>query len=281
MTTKRIEELLRNGEGLAVEFKRCSGRIEHDVFESICAFLNRFGGDLLLGVEDDGTVCGIKGDVVALRNNMDFVPDPKNPIIAAFFREIGYADQLGSGVRNLFKYAKAYGGSLPRLTDGDVFRIEVSLKNLPVAPISMEVARKRDTEVARKQDTEVARKKDAKIVEKPRKTIENERKVARKRDTEVARKQDTEVARKRDVKIARRLKKVRQTLNRQGRADSIENAVAVFKCIAEDGGLSIPDIEQRTRLSNGSVKNAIRLLRVNGIIERNGAKRNGRWVALM
>ena len=273
MTTKRIEELLRNGEGLAVEFKRCSGRIEHDVFESICAFLNRFGGDLLLGVEDDGTVCGIKGDVVALRNNMDFVPDPKNPIIAAFFREIGYADQLGSGVRNLFKYAKAYGGSLPRLTDGDVFLIEVSLKNLPVAPISMEVARK----------------KDAKIVEKPRKTIENERKVARKRDTEVARKQDTEVARKqdtevarkRDVKIARRLKKVRQTLNRQGRADSIENAVAVFKCIAEDGGLSIPDIEQRTRLSNGSVKNAIRLLRVNGIIERNGAKRNGRWVALM
>lgn len=26
-------------------------------------------------------------------------PNPKNPIIAAFFRNIGYADQLGSGVR--------------------------------------------------------------------------------------------------------------------------------------------------------------------------------------
>ena len=26
--------------------------------------------------------------------------DPKNPIIAAFFKNIGYADQLGSGVRN-------------------------------------------------------------------------------------------------------------------------------------------------------------------------------------
>ena len=47
----KIAELLRNGEGLAVEFKRCSGRIEYDVFETICAFLNRFGGDLLLGVE--------------------------------------------------------------------------------------------------------------------------------------------------------------------------------------------------------------------------------------
>ena len=31
-------ELLRNGEGLSVEFKRCSGRIEHDVFEAVCVF---------------------------------------------------------------------------------------------------------------------------------------------------------------------------------------------------------------------------------------------------
>lgn len=31
-------------------------------------------------------------------------PNPKNPIIAAFFRNIGYAEQLGSGVRNLYKY---------------------------------------------------------------------------------------------------------------------------------------------------------------------------------
>lgn len=38
MRTTHIQELLRNGEGLSVEFKRCSGRIEHDVFETICAF---------------------------------------------------------------------------------------------------------------------------------------------------------------------------------------------------------------------------------------------------
>ena len=27
----RVAELLRNGEGLSVEFKRCSGLLEHDV----------------------------------------------------------------------------------------------------------------------------------------------------------------------------------------------------------------------------------------------------------
>jgi ATP-dependent DNA helicase RecG len=78
MTKTRIDELLRNGEGLTIEFKRCSGKIEHDVFESICAFLNRFGGDVLLGVENDGTAVGVKGDAVALRNNIMNVANDEN-----------------------------------------------------------------------------------------------------------------------------------------------------------------------------------------------------------
>ncbi len=41
---------------------------------------------------------------------MNFEPNPKNPIIAAFFRNIGISDQLGSGVRNLFKYSRYYSG---------------------------------------------------------------------------------------------------------------------------------------------------------------------------
>lgn len=58
-------------------------------------------------------------------NNLE--PNPKNPIIAAFFRNIGYADQLGSGVRNLFKYTKYYSGQEPEFIEGDVFRIIVPL----------------------------------------------------------------------------------------------------------------------------------------------------------
>ncbi len=52
-------------------------------------------------------------------------PNPKNPIIAAFFRNIGYADQLGSGVRNLFKYSKYYSRQEPRFVEGDIFKIIV------------------------------------------------------------------------------------------------------------------------------------------------------------
>ena len=54
-------------------------------------------------------------------------PNPKNPIIASFFRAIGYADQLGSGVRNLFRYSKIYSGGDPEFIEGDVFRIIVPL----------------------------------------------------------------------------------------------------------------------------------------------------------
>ena len=57
----------------------------------------------------------------------DIEPNPKNPIIAAFFRNIGYADQLGSGVRNLFKYSEVYSGKEPEFVEGDVFRIIVPL----------------------------------------------------------------------------------------------------------------------------------------------------------
>lgn len=54
-------------------------------------------------------------------------PIPKNPLIASFFRNIGYADQLGSGVRNLFKYSKYYSGQIPEFIEGDIFRIIVPL----------------------------------------------------------------------------------------------------------------------------------------------------------
>jgi predicted HTH transcriptional regulator len=64
------------------------------------------------------------GEVITPDN---FRPNPKNPIIAAFFRNIWLADELGSGVRNLYRYGEIYSGQTPQLIDGDVFRIIVPL----------------------------------------------------------------------------------------------------------------------------------------------------------
>jgi ATP-dependent DNA helicase RecG len=57
----------------------------------------------------------------------NFEPYPKNPIIARFFVNIGFADTLGSGVRNLYKYTKIYSGNEPELIEGDIFQTIIPL----------------------------------------------------------------------------------------------------------------------------------------------------------
>jgi ATP-dependent DNA helicase RecG len=56
-----------------------------------------------------------------------FSPFPKNPVIARLFKEIGLADELGSGVRNLYRYGTAYGGREPELLEDDIFRMIVAV----------------------------------------------------------------------------------------------------------------------------------------------------------
>ena len=53
----------------------------------------------------------------------NYSPFPKNPVIAAFFREIGRAEELGSGYRNSERYTRLYtNGGEPVFEEGDVFR---------------------------------------------------------------------------------------------------------------------------------------------------------------
>ena len=65
------------------------------------------------------------GDGIITPDNME--PNPKNPIIASFFRTIGWSDRLGSGVRNLYKYSKIYSGQEPEFVEGDIFKTVVPL----------------------------------------------------------------------------------------------------------------------------------------------------------
>ena len=54
-------------------------------------------------------------------------PRPKNPVIADFFHAIGRADELGSGVRNLYKYVSLYSGAEPVFEEADVFTLTIPL----------------------------------------------------------------------------------------------------------------------------------------------------------
>ncbi len=67
-----------------------------------------------------------------------FEPFPKNPPISKVFREIGLADELGSGMRNTYKYTRLYSGTDPIFEEGDIFRTIVPLKRIATEKVGSE-----------------------------------------------------------------------------------------------------------------------------------------------
>lgn len=65
---------------MAVEFKRCGNGIENDTYETVCSFLNRFGGELFMGVLDDGTVVGVP-EKAAPDMVKNFIKVVSNPVL--------------------------------------------------------------------------------------------------------------------------------------------------------------------------------------------------------
>jgi ATP-dependent DNA helicase RecG len=59
LTKEEIKAKIAQGEGLNVEFKAASETLPRNIFETICAFLNRKGGYIFLGVKDNGKIEGI------------------------------------------------------------------------------------------------------------------------------------------------------------------------------------------------------------------------------
>ena len=80
MELKTLQSILTVGETIAVEFKRCGNGIDSDTYETVCSFLNRFGGDIFLGVLDDGTVLGVP-EKAAPDMVKNFIKVVSNPLL--------------------------------------------------------------------------------------------------------------------------------------------------------------------------------------------------------
>ena len=65
MTKTRILSLIQEGEGLRIEFKECKRKLPKNVYETVCAFLNRniYQTPFILRIQSkghNGQVSGIK-----------------------------------------------------------------------------------------------------------------------------------------------------------------------------------------------------------------------------
>ena len=64
----------------------------------------------------------------------NFTPYPKNPVIARIFKEIGWAEELGSGIKNIKKYSQIYANSKPLFIEDDVFKTIINIKEADKKP---------------------------------------------------------------------------------------------------------------------------------------------------
>jgi ATP-dependent DNA helicase RecG len=93
-------------------------------------------------------------------NLQTFSPFAKNPPISRVFRDAGLADELGSGMRNTYKYTRLYSGQEPQFIEGaDVFRTVVPLAavvTVRVGPQSETIQQvaQQDTQQYTQQDTQ-------------------------------------------------------------------------------------------------------------------------------
>ncbi len=90
-------------------------------------FLNPYPAKLIIESDRVFTENSNKPHGNGIIDPNNFSPFPKNPTIARFFKEIGWVEELGSGVRNIYKYNKIYSGADPIFIEGDVFKTIIPL----------------------------------------------------------------------------------------------------------------------------------------------------------
>jgi ATP-dependent DNA helicase RecG len=126
MKVEKIKEIISGGESITVEFKQSKNKLNKDVFESVCAFLNRNGGHLFLGVEDKGSIVGINPEAID-KVKKEFVTSMNNPqkISPTFYLSIEEVEIEGKVVLYIFvpessQVHRCNGKIFDRNEDGDM-----------------------------------------------------------------------------------------------------------------------------------------------------------------
>ena len=126
MKVERIKEILNGGESITVEFKQSKNKLNKDVFESVCAFLNQNGGHLFLGVEDKGGIVGINPEAIE-KVKKEFVTSMNNPqkISPTFYLSVEEIEIEGKVVLYIFvpessQVHRCNGKIYDRNEDGDI-----------------------------------------------------------------------------------------------------------------------------------------------------------------
>ena len=99
MTTEKMKELLSaKDEKITIEYKSCTNEISESVYETVSSFSNRYGGWIIMGVQDGGIPIGVNRNAAKdMRRN--FVSQLNNtnkmsPTLYIEIEEFEYQDKL-------------------------------------------------------------------------------------------------------------------------------------------------------------------------------------------
>ena len=89
-TEKKLEEIARGGENIVVEFKESLPKNASDISKELTAFANTFGGVLLVGVNDNGQLCGTQNPAKDQERIAGIASRKCDPPISPRFRTVSY-----------------------------------------------------------------------------------------------------------------------------------------------------------------------------------------------
>jgi len=87
VTFKELQSLVRNGEGAHLEFKKKMNHADK-ILREIVAFANADGGQLLVGIDDDGTISGVRDAEEVIQTLSVTIADLIQPVIRVHFHTV-------------------------------------------------------------------------------------------------------------------------------------------------------------------------------------------------
>lgn len=132
-----IQLILEQGEGISVEFKKAGSQLPDNLFDSICAFLNRNGGTILLGVSDDKSIQGVNpNSAEMLCKNIANLSNNPQKLFPSFLIEPKIVEFEGYTLIHIFvpvssQVHRCNGRVFDRSADGDFeIKTDAQIKNL-------------------------------------------------------------------------------------------------------------------------------------------------------
>ena len=114
-------------------------------------FSNSFPATLIIYKDKVVTENWNKPAMLGLIKPSNLKPHPKNPTLANFFRQLGWVEELGSGVRNMFKFCPIYViNSLPIIQEGDIFKIIIQYEDKDKQELGQELGQELERELNEK-----------------------------------------------------------------------------------------------------------------------------------